>query len=245
MKLLEELRRYGLSEKEAKVYLSLLKLGEATVNRVAEDCDVIRTTTYDLLKILKEKGFVSSTIKNKIYYFSPANPNKLIQVLNEKKKIIEEILPELQNLKKVVLEIPKAEVFEGEEGLKTVFQTLLNKKQTLYAFSNNKSMVELLPYFAPNFIKQRTKAKIPIKIISEPSETTATLLTNKDKEELRETKVLEEMRQINLNEYIGEDSVAILSSRAEKPVGIIIHHKDFAQEQRILFEKIWKLAKNK
>jgi sugar-specific transcriptional regulator TrmB len=243
MKLIEELRKYGLSERESKVYLSLLKLGEVTVNSIAEDCDLIRTTTYDLLKSLKERGLVSLTIKNKVYYFSSANPNKLIQVLNEKRRIIEEILPELQNLKKVVSEIPRAEVFEGEEGLKTVFQTLLNKKQTLYAFSNNQAMVELLPYFAPNFIKQRSKAKVPIKIISEPSETTSELLTGKDKEELRETRVLEDMKKIKLNEYIGEDSVAILSSRAEKPVGIIIHHKDFAQEQRILFEKIWKIAK--
>ena len=52
----EELRKYGLSEKEAKVYLALLKKGPSTVNEIAESADLVRTTTYDILKILREEG---------------------------------------------------------------------------------------------------------------------------------------------------------------------------------------------
>jgi hypothetical protein len=104
-------------------------------------------------------------------------------------------------------------------------------------------MVNLLDYVANRFIEERVKAKVPIKIISEPSSVTHNLLTLKDKKELRETRLLPELKNVKLNEYITEDAVAILGSRADQPIGILIHHRDFAQEQRILFELLWKIAK--
>lgn len=240
---IEELRSYGLSEKEAKVYLALLKLGPSTVNNIAEECNLIRTTTYDILKALREKAIVASMIKNKIHYFEAANPQKLIQILEEKKLYIERILPKLKNLRTKIPKMPRSEVFEGKEGLKTVFQELLQKKEPLYAYSNNELMVDLLPYFAPRFIKNRVKARIPIKIISEPSKTTEELLTKKDKKELRETRVISEFKNISINQYIAGNSVAILGSRADEALGIIIHHKDFAQAQKIIFDLLWKIAK--
>lgn len=240
---IEELRNYGLSEKEAKIYLALLKLGPSTVNNIAEECNLIRTTTYDVLKTLREKAIVASMVKNRILYFEAADPKKLIQILEEKKVNIERILPKLRNLRTNIPNMPRSEVFEGKEGLKTVFQELLQKKEALYAYSNNELMVNILPYFSPRFIKNRVKAKIPIKIISEPSKTTTDLLIKKDKKEFRETKVLSEFKNIPINQYIAGDMITILGSRIDEPVGIIIHHKDFAKAQRIIFDKLWKIAK--
>ena len=64
-----------------------------------------------------------------------------------------------------------------------------------------------------------------------------------DKKEFRETRILPELSKIKVNEYITDNLVAILGSKAEEPVGIIIRHKDFAQLQKQLFERVWKLAK--
>ena len=238
----EELRKYGLSEKEAKVYLTLLKKGPSTVNEIAESADLVRTTTYDILKVLREEGIVASMIKNNIQYFEASDPEKLLQILDERKKHVEEILPKLRQLKKEDSPKSRAEIFEGKHGIKTVFQALLDNNAPLYAYANNKFMVDLLPSYAPRFIQERVKRRIPIKIISEPSQTTTTLLKNKDSKELRETRTLKEFKKIPINEYISGDMVAILESRADEPIGIIIYNKDFADEQRILFEKLWSIA---
>lgn len=238
-----ELKKYGLSEKEAKVYLTLLKIGPSTVNQIAESADLIRTTTYDILKKLREEGIVASMDKNSIKYFDASDPEKLIQILEERKKYVTSILLELKKLKTIVPDLPKSEIFEGRHGLKTVFQTILDQKKSLYAYSNNEAMFKVIPYFIPNFIKSRVKAKIPIKIITEGSEFTQKVLKNKDKQELRETRTIKEFNKILINEYITDDFVAILGSRADEPIGIIIHHKDFAQAQKIIFEQLWKKAK--
>ena len=100
MEYTEELMKYGLSEKEAKVYLALLKLGPSTVNDIAEKADLVRTTTYDVLKKLKEEGVVGSMNYNKIIYFEAAIPEKLIQILDERKKHITEIMSGLKQLRK-------------------------------------------------------------------------------------------------------------------------------------------------
>ncbi|MBI4919394.1 hypothetical protein HY837_05655 [archaeon] len=238
----EELKDYGLSEKETKVYLTLLRIGSVTVNKIAEKADLIRTTTYDLLKGLREKGFVSSMVKNKILYFEAANPQKLIQFLEEKKRKVENILPQLKALKAELPQKPYVEVYEGKEGIKTVYQDILQEKKNLIAISNTHFIFRVLPFYAPHFIKQRLKSKIFIKLLNEKTKESIELMKKKDREELRETRFIQELRNIPITEYIYGNNVAILGTNQEEPLGIIIRHKDFAKEQQILFNLLWEKA---
>jgi len=240
MDYLKELIEYGFSEKEAKVYLSLLMIGNSTVYEISEKADLVRTTTYDILKSLREGGFVSSYYKNKVLFFEACHPSFLAKDLAIKKGKIEKIIPNLSKLKEEMIKFPKVELYEGEEGMKKVFLEILKPKTELIAFSNNKAMVEKMPFFAPNFIKMRANSNIPLRIISEPSETTQKLLVDKDKKEKRKTRKWDKMNKFLLNMYVFGDSVAILGSSFKDPFGIVIHNKDFAGLQKSLFEEVWK-----
>ena len=44
--LIEKLEEFGLSEKEAKVYMASLEIGEATADQIAKHSGVNRSTTY-------------------------------------------------------------------------------------------------------------------------------------------------------------------------------------------------------
>ncbi len=72
----EILRDLGLTEKEIKVYLTSLSLGQSTVNAIAKKSQLNRVTCYDILKYLKEKGLVSYVIKSGVKYFEAAEPQK-------------------------------------------------------------------------------------------------------------------------------------------------------------------------
>jgi len=239
----KELVEYGLTEKESKVYLSLLTLGTSSVNEISEKSELIRTTTYDVLKSLKEKGLVTSSIVNKITLFECVEPKKLIEILDDKKSKIKNILPELDKLSEEKLRKPEIKLYTGREGMKSVFQEILKSKESLVAFSNNKMMVELLPFYAPNFIKKRVENKISIRIISEDSSTTNELLIMNDKKELRETRVNNKMKELAINQYIFEDKVAIFESKQSEPLGMIIKNKEYAKFQKMLFEELWKKSK--
>ena len=75
------LKEYGLSDNEIKVYLASLSLGTSKVNEISKKADLLRTTTYEVLKTLVEKGLVSYVIKSGVRYFEAAYPNKLINIL--------------------------------------------------------------------------------------------------------------------------------------------------------------------
>src|SRR3989338_7146646 len=80
------LQEIGLNNKEAEVYLAMLKSGEETASRISQIAELNRITTYTILKSLGEKGFCSSYDKNNVQYFKPTKPEQILGLLEEKKK---------------------------------------------------------------------------------------------------------------------------------------------------------------
>lgn len=237
---LKTLREIGLAEKEAQVYLALLSIGSSTVNSIAEKSDIVRTTTYDVLKSLREKGIVSSVIKNKILYFEAADPAKLVETLEERKQKLKQLVPQLRTIYSPPLGKPAMEVYEGKEGIKTVWEDILVEKKTLYCIANAKLLYKLLPFVSPRFVQRRAKRGIPVKALLERTKQSTKLQTNAS--ELRETRYIPQLKNINITEYIYGSSVAVIGTNPKNPLGIIIRHADFAKEQKLLFELLWKTA---
>jgi sugar-specific transcriptional regulator TrmB len=116
----EVLKELGLSDGETKVYLALLKLGPSTVNKITKITEQHRTTIYDFLEKLLNKGLVNYVIKNNVKYYKATHPNKLMDLLKEKEDNLKNIMPSLIDLSKFQKEEVKVEVYKGKEGLKTV-----------------------------------------------------------------------------------------------------------------------------
>jgi len=92
---------------------------------------------------------------------------------------------------------------------------------------------------SPRFIHQRIENKIHAKLLTEGTKETIETWKKNDKKELRETRFISELKTIPLTEYIYGNCVAILGTDIQNPLGIIIRHKDFAEQQRILFHLLW------
>jgi sugar-specific transcriptional regulator TrmB len=80
----EILKSLGLSDKEIKIYLANLQLGSSLVQKIANFAGLNRTSAYDLLKSLEQKGFVSHTIQSGKRFYQAAQPTKLIDMLKER-----------------------------------------------------------------------------------------------------------------------------------------------------------------
>ena len=74
MQYLEELKAIGLRENEAKVYLSLLRLGSVKAGKVSKNAELDRSSTYNALNLLLKKGLVSYITINKVRYYQVSNP---------------------------------------------------------------------------------------------------------------------------------------------------------------------------
>lgn len=236
----EALMEAGLGEKEAKVYLSLLSIGSATVSDIAKRADIIRTTVYDVLDRLINRGIVSQVIREGVKYFEAADPDEILKILDEKRSKFKEALPELQSLQRSTVEKPVIETYERKEGLKNILEDMLKEGEDICGFSSMK-LLELLEYYFPSFIERRAEKGIKSRVIMEKSEETQDL-KEKGEEELREVRFIEEAEEFRLGHYIYGDKIAILLAEEREPVGILIEDENFAKEEKLIFERMWSIA---
>ena len=92
----ETLVRTGLSKNEAKVYLTLLKLGKATAVEITRMSKVHRVNVYDVLERLIEKGLIGTVIQAKKKIYEVASPEHLIYLLKEKEEALDKVMPQLK-----------------------------------------------------------------------------------------------------------------------------------------------------
>lgn len=131
----KELQKLGLSDKEAKVYLSSLELGPSPVQVIAQKAGVNRATTYVMIESLISRGLMSSFEKGKKRYFTAESPDQLMTLLkkeeaeiNQKIGQLGEIIPELKMVFASTEEKPKIRFYEGIEGLMVVQKDILDSK---------------------------------------------------------------------------------------------------------------------
>ena len=129
---LTALQDLGLNDKEAKIYLALLKLGESTSVQIAKEIDVHRRTIYDNLNILMKKGIVGYKIKKGVKYFNASNPNSFGIFLEEKQHIFDDVLPSLLNRYKEKTTFPVIDVHVGTEAVKTILEDVIRQKGEAY-----------------------------------------------------------------------------------------------------------------
>ena len=119
MEILDSLKKFGLSEKEAKVYLASLELGVSLASDISLKSNLPRTLIYDILERLIDMGLISYSIKNNKKYFIASSPKELIRIIKEKEEAIKKTLPQLEKLERIKgIKRPKVEIYEGKGGMK-------------------------------------------------------------------------------------------------------------------------------
>lgn len=127
----QALRRIGLTEGEAKVYMALLELGSCTTGKITKSAGVSGSKVYEVLDRLTGKGLASFSVKNGVKHFEPTPPERILDYLDERKREIEQekagiekILPALI-LKQQRMPSSEAKVYTGWRGIKTVTEDII------------------------------------------------------------------------------------------------------------------------
>jgi len=163
---LTKLKNIGLSEGQIKLYKALMELGNSPINKIHEKTGMERRNIYDILNKLIEKGLVIYTDENKRKTYNISHPKKIISYLEEKKdeitnteEEIKEMIPEMvKRYESSKIEI-SSEVFRGAEGIKAVWEDMLNYEEIRWIGSGNYVPIKL-PIFFTNWNKRRNKKRI-------------------------------------------------------------------------------------
>lgn len=239
MSLVKELIEYGMTQKEASVYLATLELGESTVTTIAKKAVIFRTYCYDILKNLVEKGLVTSILKKNTMHYEAVNPAKLVEILKEKKTKIEQILPRLQVLRGSTQLKPTTQLFEGKEGVKSLHLDILNEQVDHYVFGSTTTIIQSLGGWFEYYVKERVKKKIHVKVLTDESNLSREY-HKKSKKELRDVRFWQ--RPVTTAIYIYGTNVAHITY-GKKIFGVIINSEEMAIQHRDIFEALWERAK--
>lgn len=253
--ILKKLQKIGFSYKEAKIYIHLIHLGSQPVSVIAHRANINRTTTYDIIASLIQKGLVSSTKKSGTTYFRAIDPRQLLAYL-EREKIehykrlekqqheIEEILPELLSLENPQSTKPKVTFYEGEKGMRQAYEDTLTSSEDILAFANAEEMHKGLPDFFPEYYHRRAiENKIHIKAIM-PDNAMSIERANHDKEEKRESALIPKKTYEFTPEINIYDDKVLITSWKEK-MAIIIKSKEIADFHKKMHKLCWKAATSK
>ncbi|MFB6144068.1 MAG: TrmB family transcriptional regulator, partial [Candidatus Nanohaloarchaea archaeon] len=177
MEQLEEvLEQLGLSESGRKLYTTLLREGEGTASGIAKKAGVNRRLAYDRFENLCEKGLVSYVDREDTRYYKPANPERLRELVEDRRSRLEELESEVESVIPQAMKQFNAEkdsrevrVMTGKEAIKRLFNDELREGETIHLIGSPEQSEQILEYFLPSWTRKRAEKGIKIKGIFEHS----------------------------------------------------------------------------
>lgn len=244
--MLDDLISIGLTSGEARVFLSLLKIGSAKVGQIVKDSHVSYSKVYDVLDRLSSKGLVSHIILGNVKYFNAVEPYRLEEYVKRKEEEVHKqletankVIPELANVANRNRQNIMAEIFVGDRGIRTAYEILLRdptSKDVLYYFYPFEGYHPIAsPFYSRLYLFQEQK-KVQQRGI-------ATLDFKRSKHYAEISKGVK-MKFVDFplpaTMDVFKDKLLIISW--ENVTGILITSREIAEHFRNYFNSIWKLA---
>lgn len=237
-----DLKNTGLNTKEATTYLAVLELGETSMGQLVKKSKLKRTTLYDIVESLKDKGLISTTKRNKKILYVADNPNKLVEQMEERKQALEKIIPELLAITNSIPNKPKVRYFEGIEGIKEVYRDILRyPDQKMYAWLSESMITGFDTTFVTDYyIPKRLEKRIWAEVIASKT-SVGQDFKSRDLATLRKTRLLDGSRfplSIEISLY-GKDRIGFMS--IEDKLGLIVESEPIANTLKSIFKAQWEL----
>ncbi len=242
----EVLVKIGLTNNEVKVFLTLLGMGSTPAGDLIKKAELHRTAVYDILERLIEKGLVSYVMFGKIRHFEAVEPDQLLDYIERQKdelddhrKEVEKLLPELILKRKLSKEVQEATIFKGKKAIKTIAEDVLRTGKEMCVYGAEGKLKKFFPIYYHHFHMKRLAKKISIKIIY--CEKIRGQERHKELKKI-EIKYLPNEFETPANTWVFGDKVAIIVW-SEQPIATIIRSKEVAKAYRTNFDLLWGLAK--
>lgn len=233
----EVLEELGLTRRESICYVALLELGSSKIGAIVKKTEIPSSKIYEILDKLISRGLVSYVKRGKIKHYQASDPKNLINYIDEKKKKVEEILPQLI-IKQKFSQKQNVELFEGQKALFSLFIDIIKDakpKEKYLVFSiNEENKNDSANLFFKNLAVRRKEKKLDV------------LLLKNKKYYKKETHTKLNLRYTNFSLPQGITifrNTVIIVSWVENPIAIKIESETISNQLRDFFMNLWDAAK--
>lgn len=225
------LENLGFTQNEIKVYLTLNDHGSNKAGRIAKLAKIDRSSCYNAIKTLLEKGLSSYVLIGKIKWFQATGPKRLLDYVKEQEEDIKVILPMLDARHKASKIEGQVRLFKGIKGIKTIFLDIIATKHDNFVFGSEGQFSQKMPEFAKQFIRMKKEEGIKTKIIMRHGRTDADDYTV-------EYRLFPGDVESPAVTNIYGDKIAIIIW-TDEPEGIVIENKTAALAYKSYFDFMW------
>ncbi|MFA5291283.1 MAG: helix-turn-helix domain-containing protein, partial [Candidatus Paceibacterota bacterium] len=242
MKILKELKKLGLSEKEAQIYLAILDQGRATTIEIAKKTSIKRTTVYSIVMDLIEAGYVAEAKKGKRRLFIVEDPALLIGKFEQNLSDVKYLVPLLNTLRSKTVPRPLVKFYDGINGVRNIMEeTVLMYGKEQFWWSAINDLVDVLgKRYISQWVRRRVKRKIKT-IVLRINDKNLEPEFQASEHGMREIHWLPQKVLFNGALCVFDNKVAYLSSRKES-FGFIIESNDFSDMVRTIFSSMWEMT---
>lgn len=234
--IIEQLKRIGFSESEARVYVASLELGETSVARIAQKARLERTTVYGLIDGLKKRGLISLNKKKSGTSYIAENPKKLKMEIEEKGKFIDGILPELLSITNAIDKKPVIQFFEDKDGIYNIYrETLLYKGEAIHMWMST-PWYDDENFWRDFYMPKRVENKIMLRAIM-PKSVSVQSFSGEDLKFLRETRIVDTEDITSDIMLYGKRKIAIISF--DEMTAVTIESKSLYNTLLFIFKSQW------
>jgi sugar-specific transcriptional regulator TrmB len=231
------LEQLGFSPNEIKVYLALNDHGSTKAGKVARLAKIERSSCYNSLKSLAEKGLASYVLVGKIKWFQAAGPTRLLEYVKEQEEGVKEILPQLQQRHKAAKIEGQVRLFKGTKGIKSIFLDIARTGKDNFVFGSEGQFSQRMPEFALQFDRLKRERSLKTKLI-----------IRKGRKELDDKtttyRYFSSISESPVVTNIYGDKIAIVIW-TDEPEGVVIENAAAAQAYKSYFDILWKNAQRK
>lgn len=155
------LRKAGLTDSQAKGYLALIEHGALTPNELADRTGETRTNAYAVADKLVALGLATKK-DGKPARYTPNHPSALETLAEKRRKVVTQNeqavksgLSPLIDLFYATTEMPGTQVFQGIDGIKSVYADTLKTGKDIYLVRTTADTPELGLEYLDNYRTKR------------------------------------------------------------------------------------------
>ncbi|MBI2482957.1 MarR family transcriptional regulator [Candidatus Uhrbacteria bacterium] len=257
----QQLQSFGLSEQGAKILAILYEHAPVGASFIAKKLGLSRSSVYTVLAALTAKGLVSTTFRNDVKQFVATGPEALEQYiraerreLERKERVIGDLVQHLAATRREDLHVPQVMFFEGVEGLKRIYLSMLRDARPgaiMYVLRDEFIWEEVWSFsweeeWQDRVRRWKTEKDVRTRMLVNPSSverSKAPFYATRDGLEFRYLREGSAVEKFAL--YILGDTTAILSFEAGNLIGIKMVNAHLAENFVRMFEGLWSAAKER
>lgn len=175
------LEKIWLNEKEIKIYLTSLSIGQSSASILGKKNNIARSTAQYTCQSLSEKWLLSVISSWNTFLYSPENPEKLLSLVNKEYDVVEKkfhstkkIMWDLKAMMNPDVKLPSVKYFSWVEWLIELIEDIFKENHTIYGALELTENIhpDILKYVQTEYVEKRKKSWISARMIFNDNEQT-------------------------------------------------------------------------